>query len=157
MGRSSDGRAVKSRRSLPDQEIASIAGHGGALRCPWAKYGCRMPSTTRLTVAAWPPASGCKCGPAAEGARCAATVAAAKSATVTIKPKRVAERCIISFPGNYLSDYFPLGHACLCVLQAPFHVVSGFGSNETEISQGRGRWQGCSRSLDQGPLASSIG
>src|SRR6266487_2750282 len=37
----------------------------------------------------------------------------------------------ISFPGNYLSDYFPLGHACLCVLQAPFHVVSGFGSNET--------------------------
>src|SRR5438094_9825276 len=65
-----------------------------------------MPSTTRLT-------------------------AAAKSATVTIKPKRVAVRCIISFPGNYLSDYFPLGHACLCVLQAPFHVVSGFGSNET--------------------------
>ena len=57
--------------------------------------------------------------------------AAAKSATVTIKPKRVAVRCIISFPGNYLSDYFPLGHACLCVLQAPFHVVSGFGSNET--------------------------
>ena len=28
---------------------------------------------------------------------------------------------------------------------------------KTEISHGRVLWQGCSRSLDQGPLASSIG
>src|SRR5438309_8031216 len=51
-----------------------------------------MPSTTRLTAAS-PPALGCKCGPAEEGACCAATFAAAKTATVTIKPKRVAVRC----------------------------------------------------------------
>jgi len=30
-------------------------------------------------------------------------------------------------------------------------------SNETEISRGRGRWQDCSPSVDQGPLAASIG
>jgi hypothetical protein len=31
------------------------------------------------------------------------------------------------------------------------------GPNETEISHGRVSWQGCSRSLDEGPLASSTG
>jgi phosphatidylglycerophosphate synthase len=30
-----------------------------AIRCPWAKYGCMMPSTTRLTAASSPPALGC--------------------------------------------------------------------------------------------------
>src|SRR5437773_4799234 len=61
-----------------------------------------MPSTTRLTAAGSSPALGCKCGPAAEGACCAATFAAAKTATVTIKPKQGAVRSIISSPGNYL-------------------------------------------------------
>src|SRR4030095_6332795 len=74
-----------------------------------------MPSTTRLTAAASPPALGCKCGPAAEGACCAATFAAAKTATVTIRPKRVVVRCIISSPDNYLlakttTDVISPGH-----------------------------------------------
>ena len=66
-----------------------------AICCPWAKYGCMMPSTTRLTAASSSPASGCKCGPAAEGACCAITFATAKAVTVTVTPKQVAMRCII--------------------------------------------------------------
>jgi hypothetical protein len=59
-----------------------------------------------------------------------------KSATVTIRPKRVAVRCMIASHRQLIERLFQLGHSCLCVLQAPFHVVSGFGSNETEISHG---------------------
>jgi hypothetical protein len=40
----------------------------------------------------------------------------------------------------------------LCDREVPFHR-----SNEKEISCGKVSWQGCSRSLYQGPLASSIG
>jgi hypothetical protein len=81
-----------------------------------------MPSTIRLTAAASPPALGCKSGPAAEGASCAATFTAAKTATVTIRPKRVALRCTISSPGNYLlakttTDVISPGH-----LGKTFHV-----------------------------------
>jgi len=78
-----------------------MCGHR-AYVAPGPSYGCMMPSTTRLTAAASPPALGCKCSPAAEGACCAAAFAAAKTATVTIRPKRVAVRCTISSPGNYL-------------------------------------------------------
>jgi hypothetical protein len=36
-------------------------------------------------------------------------------------------------------------------------LISGIAPNEIEISHGRVSWQDCWRSLDQGPLASSIG
>jgi len=61
-----------------------------------------MPSTTRLTAASSLAALGGKFGPAAEGGCCASTFAATKTATMRIKPKRVAMRCIISSLGNCL-------------------------------------------------------
>src|SRR5439155_26674604 len=81
--------AVQRNRDDRSQIRRSAPSAATGVTLSLAKYGCMMPSTTRLTAAS-PPALGCKCGPAEEGACCAATFAAAKTATVTIKPKRVA-------------------------------------------------------------------
>ncbi|HET6886568.1 MAG TPA: hypothetical protein VFH87_01470, partial [Candidatus Udaeobacter sp.] len=65
-----------------------------------------------------------------------AAFAAAKSATETIKPKRVAVRWHNLFSMQLSERLSPTGLSISLMLQAPFHMVSGFGSNEKEISHG---------------------
>src|ERR1700757_4186974 len=91
-----------------------------------------MPSTTRLTTAASPPALGCKLGSVAEGACCAATFAAAKSATETIRPKRVAVRWHNLF-SSQLSERLATASVASVTAQGDFIDVHSFGRIEEPL------------------------